>query len=421
MPKYERGGEWFTIEVDGVYLVIAGRDGRDVQAFDSEDDAEGAYDDRVFAALEKGYRLVAPGAPPVHDLERSIVERPDDHQAHLVYADLLMGEGDPRGELIAAHVELERKPNDRVIARRAKAILDDHADVLIGDLEPLIELGVDVHWRLGFIDRAEVDLPFDADESSAGEAAILSTLLGHPSVRHLRDLRVTRARISEEQEPALDPLVEAIVRDAPETLWTLWLRAGRDAALENGDLAFNIPGLRSLRLRVEELHAASIDAPSLETLVVEDFLSTAVLRAIAAAQWPRLAKLDLWLDELAPFVEILPICSARIFPALKSLHLTGQRIGDDLIGQLLGSSIVEGLEVLDLSQGSLTDGVVEELLASRMRLARLRRLDLSRNQFSEEGLAALRALPCPIEVGSRPRVCFDDGDHDGDYYDDDME
>src|SRR5262245_32974951 len=73
-------------------------------------------------------------------LEKALAANPDDLAAHAAYADLLMEEGDPRGEFVQVQLALEeegRTPAERKrLARREKALRATHRREWLGGLAP---------------------------------------------------------------------------------------------------------------------------------------------------------------------------------------------------------------------------------------------------------------------------------------------
>src|SRR5688500_3597720 len=93
----------------------------------------------------------------------AIAAAPDDDAARLVWADLLQGRGDPRGELIALQVA-EAQADAAGDRDRAEA-LADAADELLGDHEDAWTppglaaevLADDVGFRRGFVEAIELN------------------------------------------------------------------------------------------------------------------------------------------------------------------------------------------------------------------------------------------------------------------------
>ncbi|MDP3155742.1 MAG: hypothetical protein Q8N23_23925 [Archangium sp.] len=72
-----------------------------------------------------------------------------------VFADLLCGQGDPRGELVQLQLAREQKPHDARLARAEAAHLARHDRALLGGLRTATTL-CELTWRRGFIVEAKL-------------------------------------------------------------------------------------------------------------------------------------------------------------------------------------------------------------------------------------------------------------------------
>jgi len=180
------------------------------------------------------------------------------------------------------------------------------------------------------------------------------------------------------------------------------------------------PRLEELRVRGGNgLEFPATRHEALRTLAVETGgLPGEVTTGILASDLPALEHLELWfgsgyygctteLDDLAPLFE------GELFPNLRSLGLRNDERTDDLVGMLAGAPLLDRLDVLDLSLGTLSDAGAD-LIARAPAFRRLRRLDLHHHYLTEEGEARLRAaLPgVDLDLSERgePRV------HDGEVH-----
>jgi len=107
----------------------------------------------------------------LNELLRAIVDDPDDVDAYLVYADWLQARGDPRGELVAVQVALERSPDAELLAREA-ALLEQHG------VDWGVPADATVVWRYGFVRALEFGDWSPHHEPGEWEASLgdLSTL-----------------------------------------------------------------------------------------------------------------------------------------------------------------------------------------------------------------------------------------------------
>jgi uncharacterized protein (TIGR02996 family) len=289
------------------------------------------------------------------DFLRSIHETPDDDDLRLVFADWLEDNGDPRGELMRVQVEFARRPGDRELQARNRALLAEHAEGWLGPLRSKID-------QFAFV-RGTLHL-----------WATGKTLLG----KHLED-----------------PAMQAVCR---------WVEALRVAMNTEEPVAFleNFPHLtrldfspswRLVRGQWEQL----VGLPALiclRTLCLTGIAERETLQIITrAASLPRLRSLDLGDNHLGPQA-IQELASAANLPALAVLNLRSNNIGEEGMLYLGASPLMRQLQVLDLNQNSLTDNAVRTLVeVAEQEDLPLMVLRLSQNGLDEESLVALTRAP----------------------------
>jgi hypothetical protein len=136
----------------------------------------------------------------------------------------------------------------------------------------------------------------------------------------------------------------------------------------------------------------------LRSLVVEaGGLGREAVRQIASAELPELEHLELWLgtDEYggdATVTDLEPILSGERFPCLRYLGLRNSQIADAVAGAAARARILERIETLDLSLGTLGDEGARHLLESPL-VQRLERLDVHHHFMTPEVMEQLEALP----------------------------
>jgi uncharacterized protein (TIGR02996 family) len=86
--------------------------------------------------------------------EDALADNPDDLATHMAYADFLVEQGDPRGELIQVQLALEdesRPARERKrLQKRERELLAAHEREWLGELAPLL-LGTEEEWRELFV------------------------------------------------------------------------------------------------------------------------------------------------------------------------------------------------------------------------------------------------------------------------------
>jgi uncharacterized protein (TIGR02996 family) len=134
-----------------------------------------------------------PVDPMVATFENAILENPDEDAAYLVYADYLMAQNDPRGELIVMQHDADEAegPRKRQLTKAANAILEQHAAYFYGPLATIKRGTYKAVWRYGYIRKLVIEWS-DGGAHTYEDKALetLATILQHPSTRFLLELHV---------------------------------------------------------------------------------------------------------------------------------------------------------------------------------------------------------------------------------------
>ncbi|RXZ78891.1 hypothetical protein EBB07_25035 [Paenibacillaceae bacterium] len=174
------------------------------------------------------------------------------------------------------------------------------------------------------------------------------------------------------------------------------------------------PDLRSLTIQgSNELRLDPLKHAKLETLVIVcGGLPKAVLSDIVNAELPELRKLELYLgvDNYGfdgTLDDVLPLMETGRFPKLKYLGLKDSEIQDEIAIAIANAPIVEQLDTLDLSQGTLSDTGAEALLQSDA-IKRLSHLDLSYHYMSPEMMKRWQASGMSVDISDEQHAEDDD-------------
>jgi hypothetical protein len=113
-----------------------------------------------------------------------------------------------------------------------------------------------------------------------------------------------------------------------------------------------------------------------------------VLAELSKASLPSLEHLELYLGDSGygwdgTVADLAPLLSGKLFPKLKYLGLRNSEIADEVAKAAAAAPIVERIETLDLSLGTLGDEGAEALLAA---IKKLRRLDLHHHYITSADL-----------------------------------
>lgn len=231
-------------------------------------------------------------------------------------------------------------------------------------------------------------------ESSATTAGIVSTLVNKkshfPKLQHLfiGDITYEENEMSWIQQSDVSPLFEAY----PDLLH-FQVRGGNDLSL--GKLIHH----------------------KLETLIVETGgMPANVIREVCYATLPNLQKLELWLgtDDYgfdSTVDDLDPLFSDKLFPKLKVLGLRNSCISDQLAKKLIGAPVMNIIEELDLSMGTLGDEGGQALLDNPA-VKKLKSLNLEHHYLSDDMMAKLHALGIPVNLSGQE----DEDEYDGESY-----
>jgi uncharacterized protein (TIGR02996 family) len=382
-------------------------------------------------------------------LEASLTANPDDVATYHAYADLLMEQGDPRGEFVQVQLALEDESlpaaRRRKLATREKQLLKKHEREWLGPLAPYLIDNDTSHfeqeyyaedqrfahgWRRGFLARVEVhffdrrlahallDMPgpcllrelvVEDDAGFFGEAEpdppksrvktprglrdhlSLFELLGSPVLRNLRSLQVgheSGGELGWTDCHVGAPGLEHVVAEMPRVEQLVLLCKAYSAKK-----LFGLNNLTNLRvLQVEHLE----DYP-LATFAKNPALGNLTHLWLHPHFWADYEDDEPGPDDVpGPNAGYLPLKSLAALlrsPHLKKLTHLRFRLssaGDEGVALLIKHGWLRRLKLLDLRHGRVTDAGAR-LLADSPDLKHLDLLDLSRNQLTAEGVEVLRA------------------------------
>ncbi|MBA3391022.1 MAG: hypothetical protein H0T89_00170 [Deltaproteobacteria bacterium] len=334
----------------------------------------------------------------------------DSRATYEVYADWLVAQGDPRGELIHVQLAREAAPENRELATRERELIEAHEKSWLPELEhDWFDRKPRVTWRRGFIGRAELGASYQG-ASAQGYAEVARS----PLARFIRELEFHTPYSRHGDGPDDDMIVDALLASPPPpTLRVFALTCGDNqrAWSHLGNIERVYPLLTTVEHLVVDTGRVELGAvalPACHTLrVINSGMRGHVPRSIAAASWQHLEQLDLFfgnadygadciVGDLAPL-----LADHGRFPALKQLGLGGCEFGDDLARLLVDSPLLPQLATLDLSGSTMGTGAAEALLAHPDRFAHLQSLDLTANFFSLAEARLLEKLCPSVLVGQQ--------------------
>jgi uncharacterized protein (TIGR02996 family) len=391
-------------------------------------------------------RKKAAGTGSVGDtLEKALVKDPDDLGAHAAYADWLTQQGDPRGEFIQVQLALEepgRSATDRKqLQKREKELLQKHQRDWLGNLARFflhkegvpdyLKDQVSHQFSRGWLNTLVIPL-------LTGDLAW--TLAKATQTRLVRNLCILDVAVfvaedwdddaevdhdqMQEDYPGLGPLTKS-----PYLGNLRFFQLGNQHEVGNDDYLYDslrapYIGLDVLWMiqkmpKVEELYLNlynSIDGKelfglrSLTRLRVLQFClgDSYPLRVLAEnAAMGQLTHLLLHPQAVEEGKKayitragVRALVRSRHLPHLTHLALHQTDMGDEGCTEIVRSGILDRLEVLDVSYGSITDAGAR-ILAACPDLAYVEFLNVSQNALTKKGIAALEAVGIEVRADTQ--------------------
>jgi hypothetical protein len=153
----------------------------------------------------------------------------------------------------------------------------------------------------------------------------------------------------------------------------------------------------------DRLSLGHFDLPALTTLIIQTGgMDANILLEVSQAHLPALEHLELWLGTrgygwTGTLEDLKPFLTGTQFPELKYLGLRDSEIADDIAVALTDAPILDRLETLDLSLGTLGDRCTIALI-DNPKVKKLKKLDIHHHYCTEPIIARFGELG--IEVDS---------------------
>ncbi len=253
-----------------------------------------------------------PGLALLHQ----IGSRPDDAESYLVYADLLLSRGDPRGELIVLQKEeIEAAGARRSDLRRAQFNLHSRHPELLAELAPLMETSISVRripafsasphyigdlrfgplsaeWYLGFVRSIRITL---GDSLGVSLERVFEILEDLESTRFLRHLTIgPRVGRRVDMDPVYRILSRSRLRLTSLCVGDLGAGNPQTEHREVASICEAFPNLERLTVRGGRIRLGTLSLSELEELrIYTPLLRQEALDRISISALPKLQKLEL--------------------------------------------------------------------------------------------------------------------------------
>ncbi|MFT3694115.1 MAG: TIGR02996 domain-containing protein [Kofleriaceae bacterium] len=332
-------------------------------------------------------------------LEAECRAAPNDPEPWIVYADWLMQQGDPRGE-IAALI--------RTDTAGSHALLAEHHELLFGEGETRVDI---TGWRHGFASSVTIKTEYDGPESLI---QMTKEFLDHPISAFVDEFRFGLSSFEGENDwgPVLDEIVEWAHADHVRAMRfddftqdeqeISWVNPGNLSKL------WQLPNLREVVIHGSDCTLGAIEAPRLSTFIRKSGgLSEQQVMEIVDAKWPALQHLEIWFGQQnygagGDAEMIAPILRGTNLPKLKHLGIVNCEFSLGALEILLAGKLLPRLRSLDLSSGIMWTREFDLLIANVDKLRHLESIDITDNYLSGDQVHALvRALPAIVSNDQR--------------------
>ncbi len=268
----------------------------------------------------------------------------------------------------------------------------------------IFRIRVDWDDRLDWVDKfsALLDLP-DIEKTSG--LVVGSWTKDDPSIGPEKIIAAIVA--SREKLPQLDALfLGDITSEENEVSW-IW----QD---DVSPLLTAFPNLKILRVRgIGGLSFGGLNHAHLQHLAIEcGGLPRSILQEVIDSHLPALEHLELWLGDSNygfnfEVSDLQPLFEGKNFPKLTYLGLRNAEITDEIARAIADAPILDQLDTLDLSMGTLGDeGALALFDAPRIR--KLKRLNLNNHYCSDEMVEKMENLPLDVVMAYR-EYAYDSG------------
>lgn len=253
----------------------------------------------------------------------------------------------------------------------------------------------------------------DYEDGDKDAGTIAQEILNDPELKELKEIII--GCWGESYENSVQTILDELVANKEKVLHIESLYVGdmtyeecEVSWIEQGDyskLIAALPNLKNLTIKgSNELSLKNLNHENLESLeIICGGLPKEVIQQIAISNLPKIKKLNLYLgiDDYGfngDIEDIKKLLENPYFKNLKYLGLGNSEIQDEIVEVTLNSNIISNLEVLDFSNGTLSDKGAEIIINNIDKLKGLKLLNLSYNFITDEIMEKLKKMPIEINV-----------------------
>ncbi|VAW72261.1 hypothetical protein MNBD_GAMMA12-1678 [hydrothermal vent metagenome] len=443
MPRYEYDDGtsqkfWEINIINDTYEVCYGKIGTkgqiSIKNFSSDQEAQLAADKITASKVKKGYGLVGKSSPspspvnPIDELVRSIQIDPDNIEAWQVYSDYLQTQNDPRGELIALGIAIEKSPRSKK-GKEAKVrfnqIFEESKEAGLGVAAEYINDTklFSITWKYGYLLNVRVAFHYDFVGPSTHK--LLGALLKGTAGHFIQTISIGVTEGMEDADACFSDCTHAIVsggrRVAVKKL-TIGDFESDECEISCSTIGYCgkvyavLPNLEQLIVHGGDIELGKIKHKNLKTLsICTGGLSATAVKAVAKADLPALEMLIVYFGAVFYGAEgevgmLKPLFEGKGYPALKQLGLMNALFENEIVQALVKAPIVKQLISLDLSMGTMTDEGGQILIDNVDLFGHLDHINVSDNFLTEKITEKLeKVYPKKMTIGDQKAPNVYDG------------
>jgi uncharacterized protein (TIGR02996 family) len=339
---------------------------------------------------------------------RDIEANPADGAPYLALSGWLLAHGHPAGELIAVQCALEKAPDDARLKARETQLLKTHRAKLIGPILTKWAKRVELSWRRGFIRHARLAVGTGMAKTGVRPAQMVHALFQQPWCRALHRLDFDKMMVKRRND--YRGAIEAVLQTGRHpTIRTFAIghmppivHCSSRSTTKVGSLkglSACLPNLTTLYVRGGGLDFGEMGTfEHLDKLVIDtDHVTQKHLEDLSGALLIGLNELYIHSGTICqiPVDDLLHFFDQSHLRQLRRVRFSGGFSTDRVMDALTRSSIIGGLESLDLHNGLVGDKGAVALKAAAGQMARLQKLDLTNNSVSSQVKRDLKKALAP--------------------------
>ena len=383
-----------------------------------------------YVLIPGDYRAVGGLARRAANLRKKLAVTPENIDGWVDYGYFLQSLHDAHGvQITTLGDRLTKHPDCDDLQDEWSELLTKYDDgwldeVLTRGIDANWSVTVDLEWKSGYISKAKL---ITMCSETLRTRELLQALLNTPSSLFLRDLSLGVYELFGDidewfrYQDCIDILANAATRPFIRNLY-IGESDADTSAMDIGDVSglyTVMPNLEVLKICGNYITFGKLHLKKLKRLdVLTVGLSTAQVHSIANAILPELETLNIWVgDAYNGAVQTFGVLKTLIlrletFHNLQHLCIANSEFQDEIVQEILGSTLISQLKTLDLSMGTMTNRGARALLAEADALQHIESIDVGANYIGEDLVAELKAV-FPKKIKSRYQ---DDFDY---YYDED--